>query len=100
MVEIPTEVLKFDSIVCSPSNVNQANKMPKSRLAPLSTFSYAGPPVVPFLTPFLGEGSPTKIDYRKKGTVILISLLEDLGYAGVLSLQINPKNSSSTLPTQ
>ena len=25
-----------------------------------------GPPVVP-LPPFLGEGSPTKIDYRKKG---------------------------------
>ena len=26
-------------------------------------------PVVPFLTPFLGEGSPTtsRIDYRKKG---------------------------------
>ena len=28
--------------------------------------------------PFLGEGSPTKIDYRKKGTLILASLLEDL----------------------
>ena len=26
-----------------------------------------GPPVVPFY-PFFGEGSPTKIDYRKKGT--------------------------------
>ena len=38
--------------------------------------------VVPFLTPFLGEGSPTKIDYRKRnGTLILTSLLEDL--AGV-----------------
>ena len=33
--------------------------------------SCLGPPVVPFLTPFLGEGSPTKIDYRKKGTLIL-----------------------------
>ena len=30
---------------------------------------------MPFL---LGEGSTTKIDYRKKGTVILTSLLEDL----------------------
>ena len=30
------------------------------------------------LFPFLGEGSPTKIDYRKKGTLILTSLLEDL----------------------
>ena len=28
--------------------------------------------------PSLGEGSPTKIDYRKKGTLILTSLLEDL----------------------
>ena len=32
-----------------------------------------GPPVVPFHF-FLGEGSPTKIDYRRKGTL----LLEDL----------------------
>ena len=36
-----------------------------------------GPPVVPFY-PFLGEGSPTKIDCRRKGTLILTSLLEDL----------------------
>ena len=28
--------------------------------------------------PFLGEGSPIKIDERKKGTLILTSLLEDL----------------------
>ena len=32
---------------------------------------------VPF-SPFLGEGSPTKIDYRKVGTLIPTSLLEDL----------------------
>ena len=31
------------------------------------------------LLPFFGEGSPTKIDYRKKGTLSLTSLLEDLG---------------------
>ena len=30
------------------------------------------------LLPFLGEGSPTKIDYREKGTLVLTSLLEDL----------------------
>ena len=36
-----------------------------------------GPPVVPFY-PFLGEGSPTKINYRIQGTLILTSLLEDL----------------------
>ena len=34
-------------------------------------------PIVPFY-PFLGEGSHTKIDYRKQGTLILTSLLEDL----------------------
>ena len=28
--------------------------------------------------PFLEEGSPTKIEYRKKGTLILTSPLEDL----------------------
>ena len=35
---------------------------------------------MPFLTLSLGEGSPTKIDYRKKtsGALILASLLEDL----------------------
>ena len=33
---------------------------------------------MPFYT-FLGEGSPTKLDYRKKGILILTSLLEDLG---------------------
>ena len=36
-----------------------------------------GPPVVLFY-PFLRESSPTKIDYCKKGTLILTSLLEDL----------------------
>ena len=30
------------------------------------------------LFPFLGECSPTKIDYRQKGTLILTSLLKDL----------------------
>ena len=38
-----------------------------------------GPPLVPFSRFFLGEGSTTKIDYRKKGTLILTSLLENLG---------------------
>ena len=32
------------------------------------------------LLPFLGEGSPTNIDYRKTGILILTSLLEDLAY--------------------
>ena len=42
-----------------------------------------GPPVVPFLTRFFlgGEGSPTEMGYRKKGTLILASLLEDLGFS-------------------
>ena len=41
-----------------------------------------GPPVVPFLSLLLGEGSPTKKRLQKKvGTLILTSLLEDLDYA-------------------
>ena len=37
-----------------------------------------GPAVVPcYLS--LGEGSPTKIDYRKRSALILTSPLEDLG---------------------
>ena len=35
-----------------------------------------GPPVVPVLTLCLGEGSPTKIDHRKKGALILASLVD------------------------
>ena len=34
----------------------------------------------PFLILFGGEGSPTKIDYRKSCSLSLTSLLEDLGY--------------------
>ena len=37
---------------------------------------------MPFLTPFLGEGSPTKIDYGKKGTLILTSLLHMPPFGG------------------
>ena len=33
--------------------------------------------------PFLGQGSPTEIDYREKGTLILASLLEDLVYISI-----------------
>ena len=40
--------------------------------------SRLGPPVMPFYL-FFGEGSPTKIDCRKKDTHIPTSLLEDLG---------------------
>ena len=42
--------------------------------------------------PFFGEGSPTKIDYREKGTLILNSLLEDL--VEVLSENQGPASSS------
>ena len=38
---------------------------------------FLGPPVVQAL-PFFWEGSPAKIDYIKKVTLILTSLLEDL----------------------
>ena len=42
-------------------------------VAPVLTRSPSGA-----LLPFLWEGSPTKKDYRKKGALILTSLLEDL----------------------
>ena len=32
-----------------------------------------------FLPTFLGEGSPITVDYRRRGTLIETSLLEDLG---------------------
>ena len=40
-------------------------KSVRTALKPWETIvpSTAGPPVVPFLTPFLGEGSSTKINY-------------------------------------
>ena len=38
--------------------------------------------VMPFY-PFLGEGSPMKMDVRRKGTLILTSLLEDLAPGSV-----------------
>ena len=41
-------------------------------------FDATSPSQVPFDQLSLGEGSPTKIDYIKKGTLILTSLLEDL----------------------
>ena len=33
--------------------------------------------------PFVGRGFPYQIDYRKKGALILTSLLEDLGGVGL-----------------
>ena len=50
-------------------------RVPQKPQTPTTT--QLGPPVVPF-HPFFGEGYPTKIDYRKKGTLILTSLLKDL----------------------
>ena len=55
-----------------------------------------GPPVVPF-SPFLGERSPTKIDYRKKGTLMLTSLLEDL--AQFLAANHSNKATDSDCPS-
>ena len=54
------------------------------------------------LYPFLGEGSPTKIDYStpKKGTLILTSLLEDLDEAsvGLAKKRAQPHGSWLTSP--
>ena len=65
------------SFTCSESQWTRdsaaACKGPKRELQ--LNFAYLGP--VPFY-PFFGEGSPSKIDYRKEGTLILTSLLEYL----------------------
>ena len=56
--------------------------------------AFLGHPVVPFYL-VLGEGSPTKKDYSKKGTLILTSLLEDLVFGGWFPFQ--PRRSSLAL---
>ena len=77
--------------VCAANRVNLGiahDVMPFRVPRPMSAMQYLefeadhrqGPPVVPFY-PFLEEGSPTKTDYRQKGTLILTSLLEDLAGA-------------------
>ena len=48
----------------------------------VSSSSSLGAPVVPLNPFFGGEGSPTKIDYRKMCPLILPSLLEDLALVG------------------
>ena len=55
---------------------------------------------MPFLTPVLGEGSPTKIDYGKKGTLVLTSLLEDLTSkrAGITKKRARGKEAREICP--
>ena len=47
-------------------------------LEPFCGLLKLGPPARCPVTVSLGEDSPTKIDYRKKGTLIRTSLLENL----------------------
>ena len=49
--------------------------------------SDAGSALLPFL--FLGEGSPTELDYRKKGTLTRTALLEDLDIIGGTSMGVS-----------
>ena len=56
---------------------------------------------MPFLTPFFGEGSPTKIDQKEKvGTLSLTSLLKDLAevWAVFLFAEVSkaPEDSEGT----
>ena len=51
---------------CFPADFHLEREAPHFK----RNFPFLGPPVVPFYT-FLGEGSPTNIDYRKRGTHIL-----------------------------
>ena len=47
---------------------------------------------------FFAEGSPTKIDYRKKGTLILCSLLEDLVSLSTFGLHFSVNFHTRGLP--
>ena len=57
--------------------------------------------------PFFGEGSPTKTDYREKGTLILTSLLENPDDVKITEVFVKPvfgaipfaQVASSTPPT-
>ena len=53
---------------------------------PLHQVSLLRPQLGALLPTFWGEVSPTKIDYSKKGTLILFSLLEDLDFGGLVAL--------------
>ena len=59
---IQTTKCGFPEALGSHSNCNGS---PCEGLRELGTVSLLGPPVVPFY-PVLGEGSPTKIDYKKR----------------------------------
>ena len=53
----------------------------RERLGSTGTLKEGPPTRCPFSPSYSGwEGSPSKIDYRKKGSRILTSLLEDLGW--------------------
>ena len=49
---------------------------------------------------FLGKGSPTKIDHRKKGSLVLASLLEDLAKRKTPLLECPPKKRKSFGPSR
>ena len=48
---------------------------------------------------FFGEGSPTRIDYRKKGTLIFSSLLEDLDMIGSWLLLFGDEKGANLVST-
>ena len=66
---------------CSASSTviwTSGGRLPKKSAGAVWLLYSLGPPArCPFTVSFLGEGSP-KIDHRKKGTVIVTSLLDDL----------------------
>ena len=53
-----------------------------------------GPPVP--IYPFLGEGSPTKIDYREKGTLILTSQMWRTWSANTIAVKLDQSGSPQT----
>ena len=64
--------------ICVGSRIRSELKFAKLALKDCFRRKLPRSPSSALCTNFLGEGSPTKIDYRTKGTLILTSLLEDL----------------------
>ena len=71
-----------------PRSIEGPGGFPFTRFLKIKLFDRLGLPALPFY-PLFFEGSPTKIDCRRKGTLILTSLLEDLVGFSLLTSKFN-----------
>ena len=72
----------------APSSLARVMQHPATFNTRRTYICWLGPPVVSFYTFFSGEGSPTRIDYRKKsGTLILTSKIWRTKLVGLVGLR-------------